>query len=206
MKQAAKPLSESYSRTRVVEFGPLALTAVRQPWVDHGLCRTHINMRINRIRRIFKWGVENELVPSSVLHALQAVAPLKEGRTAARESEPVKPVPDDQVDAVLPLVSRQVAAMIELQRLTRMRPGEVVIMRPCDVDRSGDVWVYNPAGHKDAPADDPRHGWTETRAASWHSLNEWVSRRGLLKARMTRSKPNSCRSKVPCSGLMQACC
>ena len=150
MKAAAKPLSESYSRTRVVDFGPLALKSVRQQWVDKGLCRTHINMRINRIRRIFKWGVENELVPSSVLHALQAVAPLKMGRTTAHESEPVRPVPDDNVDAVLPRVSRQVAAMIELQRVTGMRPGEVVIMRPCDVDRSGDVWVYTPAGHKTA--------------------------------------------------------
>ena len=33
--------------------------------------------------------------------------------------------------------------MIELQRLTGMRPGEVVIMRTCDLERSGDVWAYS---------------------------------------------------------------
>ncbi|WP_145096535.1 hypothetical protein [Anatilimnocola aggregata] len=35
---------------------------------------------------------------------------MKKGRTTAREPEKVKPVPDEHVDAVLPLVSRQVAA------------------------------------------------------------------------------------------------
>jgi hypothetical protein len=29
-----------------------------------------------------------------------------------------------------------------------MRLGEIVILRPCDLDRSGDVWLYNPARHK----------------------------------------------------------
>lgn len=150
MREAAKPLGELYSRTTVADFGPLALKAIRQRWVEQGLCRTHINQRINRIRRIFKWGVENELVPATVLHALQALVPLKRGRTEARESEPVTPVPDEHVDAVLPNVSRQVATMIELQRLTGMRPGEVVVMRPCDVDREDEVWVYKPATHKTA--------------------------------------------------------
>jgi integrase len=37
---------------------------------------------------------------------------------------------------VLPNVSPPVAAMIQLQQLTGMRAGEVVIMRPQDIDRS----------------------------------------------------------------------
>jgi integrase len=60
----------------------------------------------------------------------------------------VRPVPDDLVDAVRPHVARQVWAMIELQRLTAMRPGEVVIMRGCDINRGSDVWAYEPAKHK----------------------------------------------------------
>ncbi len=48
---------------------------------------------------MFKWGVEYEYCHSSVLHALQAVAPLKRGRCDAKESEPVKPVSDEAVDA-----------------------------------------------------------------------------------------------------------
>jgi len=174
MRDAAKPLGELYSRTRVVDFGPLALKAIRKGWVDQGLCRTHINQRVNRVRRIFKWGVENELVSATVLHALQAVSPLKRGRTEARESEPVKPVPDDHVDAVLPHVSRQVAAMIELQRLTGMRPGEVVAMRPCDVDREAKVWVYTPADHKTAYRGHPRHIYLGPKAQAL--LAPWLLR------------------------------
>ena len=50
--------------------------------------------------------------------------------------------------AVLPLVARQVAAMVELQWLTGMRPGEVVQMRMADIDRGGRVWLYRPLRHK----------------------------------------------------------
>jgi integrase len=150
MRHASKPLVELYSKTPAREFGPLALKAVRQRWIDRDICRTHINQRVNRIRRIFKWGVENELIPATTLHGLQAVAPLKRGRTPARESEPVKPVPDEHVDAILSAVSPQVAAMIELQRLTGMRPGEVVLIRPCDVERNGKIWVFKPPTHKTA--------------------------------------------------------
>ena len=42
--------------------------------------------------------------------------------------DPVKPVPEAYIRAGLPLVTRQVRAMIQLQELTGMRPGEVVIM------------------------------------------------------------------------------
>jgi integrase len=38
--------------------------------------------------------------------------------------------------------------MVDLQDLTGMRPGEVVAMRGCDIDRTGSVWIYRPARHK----------------------------------------------------------
>ena len=50
--------------------------------------------------------------------------------------EPVKPVPEAFVEAVRPHVAAQIWAMIELQRLTGMRSGEVAIMRSCDLDTS----------------------------------------------------------------------
>jgi integrase len=87
-------------------------------------------------------------VPASVYQALKAVGGLPKGRSEAREPEPVRPVSDADVDAVKPYVSRQVWAMVELQRLTGMRPGEVVAMRGRDVDRTGEVWFYTPCKHK----------------------------------------------------------
>jgi integrase len=38
--------------------------------------------------------------------------------------------------------------MIRLQRLTGMRPGEVVLLRGIDLDTTGIVWVYRPHRHK----------------------------------------------------------
>jgi integrase len=38
--------------------------------------------------------------------------------------------------------------MIRLQRLTGARPGEVCILRACDIDMTGDVWLYRPHQHK----------------------------------------------------------
>jgi integrase len=57
-------------------------------------------------------------------------------------------VPDATADAVLPYASRQVRAMMELQRYSAMRPGEVISMRTTDVDASGRTWWYRPAAHK----------------------------------------------------------
>lgn len=162
LRASARPLVQVYGRMRAADFGPLALKTVRQKMIDDGCVRRgpdgkvklrrsntrlHINQSIGRIKRFFKWGVENELVPPSVYHGLQAVAGLKRGRCEARETEPVRPVPDEYVDAIKPHVSRQVWAMVELQRLTGMRPGEVVIMRGRDLDTAGKIWIYRPESH-----------------------------------------------------------
>jgi hypothetical protein len=118
LKDAMKLLTVTHGAVPVTDFGPLALKAVRQSMIDSGLCRGVVNQRINRIRRVFKWGVENQVVPSTVLLGLQAVAPLKRGRCEVREKDPVTPVPGPYVDAVIRVAPPHFAAMIELQRLT----------------------------------------------------------------------------------------
>jgi integrase len=148
IKLAMQPLRRLYGDTPAREFGPLELKAVRQAMVDGGLCRNEINRRVRLIVRAFKWAVAEAMVPPSVHHGLKAVEGLKKGRCGVRESKPVKPVADAFVDAVLPHVSRQVAAMIQLQRLTGMRPGEVVLMRTMDINTSGAIWEYRPESHK----------------------------------------------------------
>jgi integrase len=148
MKDAIRLLSELFGDAKVGEFGPSSLKVVREGMIRSGLSRNVVNARINRIRRVFKWGVENELVEPSVLQALQAVAPLKKGRCEAHETPEVKPVSQEHIDAVKAVVSPQVRAMIDVQLLTGMRPGELVIMRPRDIDKSKPIWLYRPASHK----------------------------------------------------------
>jgi integrase len=114
------------------------------------LCRNEVNKRTKRIRRVFKWGVENEMVPSQVLHGLQAVSPLKRGRSEARESAPVLPVARAVVMDTLPLLRPMQADMVVLQLETGMRPGELVTLRACDIDMTGKVWLYRVREHKTA--------------------------------------------------------
>ena len=148
IKLAMRPLRRLYGTALASEFGPLALKAVRQAMIERGDGRNTVNGYVDRIKRMFKWAAENELVSPGAYHGLQAVGGLRRGRCEARETEPVQPVPDQFVDAIRPHVSRQVWAMIQLQRLTGMRPGEVVIMRTADMDTTGSVWHYLPASHK----------------------------------------------------------
>lgn len=145
---ALKPLCELYGLTDATQFGPKALKSVREQMIQNKWSRKLINNRINLIKRCFKWAVAEELVKPHVLYGLQSVPGLKFGRTEAKETEPVKPVADEHVNATLPFLTPHVATMVRLQRLTGMRPCEVVMMRPCDIDRSGKTWVYEPFHHK----------------------------------------------------------
>ena len=45
-------------------------------------------------------------------------------------------------------MNRHVCGMVGLQRFTGARSGEICVMRPCDIDRSGVVWIYRPTSHK----------------------------------------------------------
>ena len=148
--RSLRPVKERYGHTSAGNFGPLALKAIRQTMVEANLCRNEINKRVRHIIRAFKWAVENELAPPAVFQALKAVPGLRRGRSEARESAPVKPVPEAYIDAIRGKVLPPVWAMIELQRLTGMRPGEVTAMRGCDLNTSGKVWTCEPAQHKTA--------------------------------------------------------
>jgi integrase len=141
---ALRPLLKLYARTPALEFGPLKLKAVRNAMIETGWVRSAINKQVARIRHVFKWAAENELLPASVYHGLAAVSGLRLGRSDAEESDGVEPVELSDVEAVLHHVSRQVGAMIRLQLACGCRPGEAVIMRTGDIDRTGPLWVFRP--------------------------------------------------------------
>ncbi len=103
---------------------------------------------MGRVTRIFRWGAAESLVPTEVPKALGMVDGLRRGRTKAPETAPILPVDDDVVDATLEHLPQVVADMVRVQKLTGARPAEVCLMRPCDIDRTGEVWVYTPMKHK----------------------------------------------------------
>jgi integrase len=150
-------LKRLYGRTFVRDFGPSALKGVRQAMIEAGWVRSYVNRQTGRLRHVFKWGVEHEYVPVTVYQTLLAVTGLKKGKTEARESDPVKPVPEEYVYALRDHVSRQVWAIIQLQLITGMRPGEACAMRGTDIDTTGKLWTYKPAKHKTE-----HHGYERT--------------------------------------------
>lgn len=149
LTEAVGPLCRLFGTTPAAQFGPKALREVRDDYIARDLCRKSVNKHISRIRRVFKWAVAEELVPPSIAHGLSALAGLRRGRSEARESTPTQTVSLADIEAVLPYVSAQVAAMIQLQYHGAMRPAEVTIMRRCDIDADDpDNWVYRPAAFK----------------------------------------------------------
>jgi integrase len=148
-KLAGRSLRKLYGHTPVALFGPRSLRVIQDGMARSGLARTTINGWIRKIKHIFKWGAAQELVPPAVYHGLVTVPGLKKGRTEAREPAPIKPVAVELVEAVIPHVRPPVAAMIKLQMLTGARPGEVVLMRGCDLETGGGTtWRYRPHRHK----------------------------------------------------------
>jgi hypothetical protein len=65
-----------------------------------GWCRNVINRQILRVKHVFRWAVENELLDAKVYEALRAVAGLREGKTPARETAPVKPVDEQHAESI----------------------------------------------------------------------------------------------------------
>ena len=139
-----------YGRTAAADFGPLALKVVREQMVAAGWKRKTVNQRVHNLRRIFRWGVEHQLVAPAVLEALRAVEPLKAGKTSAPESRPVQPVAVEHVEACVAFLPPTVAVMVRLQLLTGMRAAELCAMRSGDVDTGGPEWIYRPGSHKTA--------------------------------------------------------
>jgi integrase len=139
-----------YGDTDAASFGPIALSTCIDKMIRDGLGRSTCNHEIKILKQAFRWATTKELIPPSVTHGLSAVSGLRRGRSGAREPRKVLPVPDDAITAVQPYVSDPVWALIQLQLATAARPGELVALRPVDIDRSGEVWTAAPADHKTA--------------------------------------------------------
>ena len=70
IKVALRLLCRGYGRTLASDFGPLKLAAIRNQMIEADMSRRYVNDSIDRIRRMFKWAVSQELVPVTVHQAL----------------------------------------------------------------------------------------------------------------------------------------
>jgi integrase len=148
IRYALRPLRRLYGHALVREFGPRSLKALQSHLIEADLSRRVINQRIGIVKRVFRWAVSEELAPAHLSHALSTVSGLQRGRTAARETDRIRPVSDTAIDATIAHLPKVVADMVQFQRRTGCRPGEACLVRPADIDRSGEIWSYVPRTHK----------------------------------------------------------
>lgn len=156
IKAAIRILRSVHGGTPVNEFGPLALQDVRRAMIEKRYgkgrrwTRSTVNRRVRHLIRMFRWAVAEERAPIALPEALACVAPLKAGEFGVPEGKKVKPVPENHVDDIRDHVSGVVWAMIQVQRYTAARAGEVCAMRPIDLDTNGKVWIYRVPQHKNS--------------------------------------------------------
>ena len=113
--------------------------------VAKGLSRQVVKRKANYIIKMFDRGVALELIPLEYAMRLKTLGSIE---------MPIKPkrqvwgVDLKLVEATQAELTPVVADMVQLQLLIGARPSEVCNLRPCDIDRTGDVWIYIPAKHK----------------------------------------------------------
>jgi integrase len=141
-------LRENHGSSLALAFGPGDLKAIRESWIHDGNARETVNRKTRIVRQIFDWAVAEEMISGSVTHALRSVRGLLTDRTPAPDFAPVAPVPSVDLNATLAILTFSRAAMVWLQLLTGMRPGEVCSLRGYDINRDSPIWLYTPSSHK----------------------------------------------------------
>ena len=137
--------------TLVDSFKPSSLKLLRSEMIQsRRFCRKMINDYMARTVRIFSWGVEEELVDANIPVALKAVKSLQPGHAGTFDNEEREHVPDEVIRRTLPFMPPTLAAMVQIQRLTGLRPGEVFNMTVGEIDRDTepDLWLYRLKQHK----------------------------------------------------------
>lgn len=111
-------------------------------------CVRHAQAHVRRIQKVWRWAEKKKLVPKGSWGELRTLAAIAKGDRRYRHSAKRKPVAYVDVLLVALAAPRNVKAMLLLQWWTGMRSQEVRLMRACDIDRTGEVWLYHPHKHK----------------------------------------------------------
>jgi integrase len=146
---ALKTLREMFGLLPITQFGPKALTTLREAWVTARLSRKVINGRVGAVRRVFRWAVGAELAGPELYQRLGAVEGLRAGQTEAPDRAPVKPALLADVEKALPHLPDPIRALVLVQIHSAARAGELVKLRVTDINRTDpELWTFSPTSHK----------------------------------------------------------
>lgn len=132
----------------IEDFGAMRFRQARDKMIGKSLSVKTVNARAGIIRRMFEWAAGREYVRPDVPYGLKLVENVN-GKTAGiKPSKSRDDVSIEAVRATLPYLSSILQAAVRVQLYCGMRPSETLTMRPCDIDTSGDIWIYAPQNHK----------------------------------------------------------
>lgn len=134
----------------VLRFGPVCFQRLRAVWVNQKLAPETVSHYVRHIRRALKHAVALEKLPASVVTAIACVEPLKQAEHKHEPQPAPKLVIDETIKATIKHLPPMLADAVMLLRESGMRPCELCLMRPCDIDRSQREWEYKPQTHKTA--------------------------------------------------------
>ena len=146
---ALSPLIKFGQNIETSAFSPKTLKEYRDYVIEnYNWSLSTINRRISTVIKMFKWAVSEEYIAPHIWQALLSVESLESRycNPTIKISKKVKAVPIETVRATQEYLSPTLKDMVELQLLTGMRPGEMVKLRPKDLDKTGDIWLYTPSG------------------------------------------------------------
>ncbi len=155
-------MTRIHGRTNAAAFGANELEEIRDSMIDGswrtekeladlrkqkrhaGWCRSQINKQVTRIRRVWRWAEKRGLVPRGSWEHLRTLEPLGAHVPGVRQKPKRKAVDWDRVSAAMEHTPAVVAAMLELQWFTGMRPSELVKIQTSLIDRDGPegCWLY----------------------------------------------------------------
>lgn len=142
-------LRANYGDLLATKFTALQLKTLEISLAKDNLARATIRYRINRIKHMFRWAVNSGLVPASCWASISVHQGIENhdrsvNGTPLKPIKIVRPVSVQDVEATLPFLTPVLRSMVRLQLITVARPGEICMMRPCDIDTTEDVWRYTP--------------------------------------------------------------
>ncbi|OHB53154.1 MAG: hypothetical protein A2Y12_09385 [Planctomycetes bacterium GWF2_42_9] len=167
-ERAYKYLVTYHGNERVIDLTPQKLKALRKSIATETrktknkevpIVRsiTTINRWVRRICRAFTWGISEGYAPAHIAYALESLEPLNKTNKIAgaevKDPMKVKPVDPKHVEVILPYVGPVVADMLRLQLITGMRSNEICILRPADIVKREDYWIYYPTKFKNTTHD-----------------------------------------------------
>lgn len=168
---------------------------------SHRMTRATVNHIRGCIRRLFKWGVQRELVNQSQVFALSCVPGLRAGQGIDKPGR--IPVPWAEVQKTLPHLSETTRAMVLIQWWTGCRSQDVCGLRPVDIDQSSSPWSWNPPSHKNSHRGQKLTIWIGPQAQE--VLKPWLEKKKENQFVFTNQKEKRFSSMTYGKKIANAC-